>query len=168
MYFDIIKPYDFSIQLNSFNVDWGFMTTVSFIQWRNHRGGKGGQTATPDSEKFCQKSGKRGKIGKNSGKIGEKEEKSGRKGKNRKVSFTLPLLTDRTGYATAFINIENLHLPELVVITSTGSLYGPFGVALTRNLYVVHCANPLWIVIFLSDLSPLILANRTSFTSKNW
>ena len=36
-------------------------------------------------------------MGKNQEK---KEEKSGRKGKNRKGSFTLPLLTDRTGYAT--------------------------------------------------------------------
>ena len=41
------------------------------------------------------------KIEKNSGKIGKKEEKSGRKGKNRDSSFTLPLLTDRAGYATA-------------------------------------------------------------------
>ena len=49
---------------------------------------------------------KRGKIRKNReerGKIGEKEEKSGRKGKNREGSFTLPLLTDRAGYATASI-----------------------------------------------------------------
>ena len=30
----------------------------------------------------------------------EKEEKSGRKGKNREGFFTLPLLTDRSGYAT--------------------------------------------------------------------
>ena len=44
------------------------------------------------------------KIGKNQGKFrkksGKKEEKSGRKGKNREVSFTLPLLTTRAGYAT--------------------------------------------------------------------
>ena len=51
------------------------------------------QSATPDSEKFAKKRGK-------SGKIGEKEQKSGRKGKNREGSFTLPLLTDRDGYAT--------------------------------------------------------------------
>ena len=30
----------------------------------------------------------------------KKEEKLGRKGKNREGSFTLPLLTDRAGYAT--------------------------------------------------------------------
>ena len=41
------------------------------------------------------------KIRKNSGKIGKKEEKSGRKVKNQEVSFTLTLLTDRAGYATA-------------------------------------------------------------------
>ena len=57
-------------------------------QWRSHWGGKGD---TPDSEKFA----------KNRGKSGKKEEKSGRKSKNREVSFTLPLLTDRAGYATA-------------------------------------------------------------------
>ena len=40
------------------------------------------------------------KIGENQEKSG-KEEKSGRKGKNQEVSFTLPLLTDGAGYATA-------------------------------------------------------------------
>ena len=40
------------------------------------------------------------KIGKRVGKIRKKEEKSGRKGKNWEGSFTLPLLTDRAGYAT--------------------------------------------------------------------
>ena len=44
------------------------------------------------------------KIGEKSGKIGKKEEKSGRKGKNQEVSFTLPLLTDRAGYATELIS----------------------------------------------------------------
>ena len=38
----------------------------------------------------------REKIRKNRG----KKEKSGRKGKNLESSFTLPLLTDRAGYAT--------------------------------------------------------------------
>ena len=41
------------------------------------------------------------KIGKKSGKIGKKEEKLGRTGKNLEGSVTLPLLTDRAGYATA-------------------------------------------------------------------
>ena len=54
---------------------------------------QGGQSATPDSEKFAKNREKLGKIGKT-------EEKSGRKGKNREGSFTLPLLTDRAGYAT--------------------------------------------------------------------
>ena len=43
---------------------------------------------------------KREKIRKN----WEKEEISGRKGKNREGSFTLPLPTDRAGYATANSN----------------------------------------------------------------
>ena len=58
---------------------------------------QGGQSAS-DSQKNLPKNGKR--RGK-SGKIGKNEElKSGRKGKNREGSFTLPLLTDRAGYAT--------------------------------------------------------------------
>ena len=60
-------------------------------QWRSHRGGKGGRVPPLTAKKKCQKSGK----------IGKKEEKSGRKVKNREVSFTLTLLTDRAGYATA-------------------------------------------------------------------
>ena len=41
------------------------------------------------------------KIGKKEEKSGgKKEEESGRKVKNREGSFTLPLLTDRAGYAT--------------------------------------------------------------------
>ena len=60
--------------------------------------GQGGQSATPNSEKFAKKSGKREKIRKNRG----KKEESGRKGKNQEGSFTLPLLTDRAGYATSY------------------------------------------------------------------
>ena len=43
------------------------------------------------------------KIGKKRGKSGKmgKGGKSGRKGNNREGSFTLPLLTDRAGYATS-------------------------------------------------------------------
>ena len=59
-------------------------------------GGARGQSATPDREKSGKNRGKEGEIRKNR----EKEEKSGRKGKNREGSFTLPLLTDRAGYAT--------------------------------------------------------------------
>ena len=58
-------------------------------------GGQGGQSATPDSEKFAKNREKEGK----SWKIGKKEEESGRKGKNREGYFTLPLLTDRAGYS---------------------------------------------------------------------
>ena len=60
------------------------------------QGGTEGQSATPDSEKFAKNREKEEKIRK-------KEEKSGRKGKNREGSFTLPLLTDRAGYATRLL-----------------------------------------------------------------
>ena len=69
------------------------METPKLSQWRSYWGGKGGRVP-PLTAKICQKSGK------NQEKLGKKEEKSGRKGKNREVSFTLPLLTDKAGYAT--------------------------------------------------------------------
>ena len=40
-------------------------------------------------------------LPKNQEKEGKNQEKEGRKGKNLEGSFTLPLLTDRAGYATA-------------------------------------------------------------------
>ena len=49
----------------------------------------------PLTAKICQKSGKNQEKS-------EKKEKSGRKGKNREASFTLPLLTDKAGYAPGF------------------------------------------------------------------
>ena len=72
-------------------------------QWRSQYRGKGGQSAPLDSEKIVKN---REKIGKKRGKIRKKREKKrgkSRKGglKNREGSFTLPLLTNRAGYATA-------------------------------------------------------------------
>ena len=66
---------------------------IGQAQWRSHWGGKGGRVP-PLTAKIDQKSKKK------TGKSGKNQEKSGRKGKNREVSFTLPLLTDRAGYAT--------------------------------------------------------------------
>ena len=64
-------------------------------------GWQGGQSATPDSEKNAKN---REKSGKNREKFWKNREKRGIIGKkrqtNREVSFTLPLLTDRDGYAT--------------------------------------------------------------------
>ena len=71
-------------------------------QWGSHWGGQGGQSAIPDSEKFAKNREK-------SGKIGKKEGKSGRKGKNQEGSFTLPLLTDRAGYATGMQPVSALN-----------------------------------------------------------
>ena len=48
------------------------------------------------------------KLSKNWEKEGENQEKLGRKGKNQEGSFTLPLLTDRAGYATALDSSEHL------------------------------------------------------------
>ena len=75
------------------------------MQWRSHWGGKGAECHPwqRKNAKKQEKSGKYQEIGKKSGKIEKKEEKSGRKGKNREVSFTLPLLTDRAGYATGYM-----------------------------------------------------------------
>ena len=73
------------------------------MQWRSHWGNKGGRVP-PLTAKKLPKIGKRGKNqekpGGNQEKLGKKEEKSGRNGKNREISVTLPLLTDRAGYAS--------------------------------------------------------------------
>ena len=61
--------------------------------------GEGGGGRVPPLT--AKKMPKIGKKRKKSGKVRKKEEKSGRKGKNREGSFTLTLLTDRAGYATA-------------------------------------------------------------------
>ena len=42
-------------------------------------------------------------FAKNQEKEGKNQEKSGRKGNNREGSFTLPLLTNRAGYATEIL-----------------------------------------------------------------
>ena len=47
-----------------------------------------------------EKSGKKRKNREKRGKIGKKRQKSGKKRKNQEVSFILPLLTNRAGYAT--------------------------------------------------------------------
>ena len=60
------------------------------FQWRCGGGGSRGQSA-PLTVKSLPKSGKRGR----------KSWKSRKKRKNREGSFTLPLLTDRAGYAAA-------------------------------------------------------------------
>ena len=62
-------------------------------QWRCQWGGQGGQSAPLTAKKLP-------KIEKKGEKDGKKREKIGKKRKNREGSFTLPLLTDRAGYAT--------------------------------------------------------------------
>ena len=74
------------------------------IQWLCHWGVKGAECL--DSEKICQNLGKRGRKSGKSGKKLGKEEKSG-------SSFTLPLLTDRAGYAAVCIMCLYLQLAGL-------------------------------------------------------
>ena len=62
-------------------------STVNVINSGVDTGGSRGQSATPDSEKFCQKEGKRGK---NQEKIGKKEEESGKEEKIGKVLSLCP------------------------------------------------------------------------------
>ena len=68
-------------------------------QWRGHGGGGIGGRVPPLTTKNFG-------IGEKREQIRKKEEKSGRKGKNREGSFTLPLLTDRAGYATGTGNFH--------------------------------------------------------------
>ena len=62
-------------------------------------GARGGAECHPDREKVAKN---QDKSGKNWEKRKQNREKSGRKGKNRDDSFTLPLLTERAGYATVY------------------------------------------------------------------
>ena len=75
---------------------------ILFDQWSSQYGGKGGAECPLDREKFAKNQEKEGKSGEKREKIRKKEEKLGRKGKNWEGSFTLPLLTDKGGYATVF------------------------------------------------------------------
>ena len=77
-------------------------------QWRSQYRGKGAECPSWQREN-CQKSGKRGKNREKRGKIEKKRKKSGRKGQNREGSFTLPLLTNRAGYATASRWLNHIH-----------------------------------------------------------
>ena len=61
-------------------------------------GVKGGRVSPLDSKKFTKNREKEEKIRKKQ----EKEGKIEKKRKNQEGSFTLPLLTDRTGYTTAY------------------------------------------------------------------
>ena len=61
-------------------------------------GGSRGQSATPDSEKFAKNLEKEGKNPEKSG----TRVRIGKKRQNWEGSFTLPLLTDRAGYATMY------------------------------------------------------------------
>ena len=68
---------------------------ITIHQWHSHHRVKEGQSAPHDSTRENAKNlEKLGKNQENRGKIRKKR-------KNRKGSFTLPLLTDRAGYATA-------------------------------------------------------------------
>ena len=81
--------------------------TVCYQGSRVAMGGQGGQSTPLTAKKLP-------KIGKKREKIRKKEEKSGRKGKNREGSLTLPLLTDRAGYATVsgmwFLELSDMSL----------------------------------------------------------
>ena len=92
---NIHKWFTINTQFHNIHTASEYINTKT--QWHSHWGCRGAE-CNPWQRKNCQKSGKRG--GK-SGKIWKKKEKSGRKGNNREGFFTLPLLTDRAGYATA-------------------------------------------------------------------
>ena len=65
-------------------------------------GGSRGARCPPRQWKISQKLRKRGKKSGKWGKIGKKREKIRKRRKNWEGSFTLPLLTDRAGYATRY------------------------------------------------------------------
>ena len=62
-------------------------------------GGQDGEECHPAAKKYAKNRGKEVEHRRKEGKNWTKEGTLGRKGKNREGSFTLPLLTDRDGYA---------------------------------------------------------------------
>ena len=68
-----------------------FPEKTRYMQWRAIGVARGGAECHPWQRKFAKNQGKRGKIGKRQ--------------KSREVSFTLPLLTDRAGYATDYMSL---------------------------------------------------------------
>ena len=71
-----------------------------------------------------EKEGTSGKRDEKSGKYREKEEKSERKGKNWEGSFTLPLLTNRAGFATVcdqggFLGTQDLFFAHFTTFACT-------------------------------------------------
>ena len=86
-----------------------FALMISGVASRGEKGQSAPLTAKKKNAKNQEKEGKREKKklgkGKKLGKRGknwEREKKSGTKGKKQEDSFTLPLLTDEAGYATAY------------------------------------------------------------------
>ena len=96
-------------QVQKHLVNWHCSIMLSSQRWPHQwyapcfsgvaTGGSRGQSATPNSEKFAKNREKEGKIGK-------KRKNREEKGKNLEGSFTLPLLTDMAGYATALLRKE--------------------------------------------------------------
>ena len=73
------------------------MTEKESPQWHSHRGVKGGRVPPLIAKNLP-------KIRKKEGENQEKREKISKKRTNWEGSFTLPLLTDRAGYATGSPN----------------------------------------------------------------
>ena len=78
----------------------------AWLQWCSHWGGHGGRVPPLTAKNLP-------KIGKKRKKSGKKGKKSGRKGKNPEGSFTLPLLTDRAGYTTAWLHTQFYSLNKI-------------------------------------------------------
>ena len=109
---------------------------------------QGWQSATLDSKKFAKNWEKEGKK---SGNIGKKEEKSGRKGKNREGSFTLPLLTDRAGYATVQTIGPNLHC--YIWIQSE----------IAFKISTIRPVTVQWFIVLLSDFKTSYIQSTIKF-----
>ena len=76
--------------------------TPLLLQWRSQYRGKGGRVSPLTAKKIVKNREKEGKIREKRGKIRKKLRKRGKiRKKNQEGSFTLPLRTNRAGYATA-------------------------------------------------------------------
>ena len=102
--------FDWNHEIPATLTDNYFLRHCHFQYKTSGVGGVKGGRVPPLTAKNLPKIGKKRE---NSEKSGKKEEKSRRKDKNREGSFTLPLLTDRAGYATVS-NVVYLRLKIMI------------------------------------------------------
>ena len=144
---------------------WGFcaekLTIISQNPSRSIASGEGkGQSAPPWQRKNCQKSGKKRDI-QEKRKYSKKGKNLGRKGKNWEGSFTLPILIDRAGYATAKGFLKNHRANKRLAFTNLSA-------ALMQNSNI---EMNIWLLNFFKNVWtnwPVIFTSVWKGKDWNW